>query len=1005
MIPRSRHKAILLLIAMVAITAATAWFTWPITLSYYTDANTIHEDAGTASLRNILWDPPRAFSHPVNSLDNDYEPEISDDGRLLFLVRGKAGDNADIYYCRRDKDGWSIPQPLSSVNTGYDELGPELSPDGRTLYFYSDRHDGLGGYDIWAAHRRQGDALRFDEPVNLGAGINSAYSDYGTALTPDGLSMYVASNRPPEMTSPPPVAPTPLPQTEGQPHSDNYDLYIAELEAGQWKILRPLTAVNTMHNEGSPAVTPSGDFLYFASDRPGGQGGFDLYRTRRVDGRHLPPLPLGASVNTSANELDPTLTAEGFKLLFSSDRTQPERKSEIASGYDLFWTTSREVFSASDQRSKTVPWGLLLRTIVTSLIWMMIALAVLILLWRLAGHLQNKRLSLLAKCVLASLFAHVLLLLLFTIWTVSTGLIDSVRDEGTIHVTLVSAEKSDGLVRQIRGQLTRTPPPPPSIAPSQHAADAPPAATEAIMNETQVAERAIDLPAQPISFESPADSQREMHTVVRTTISDVSADPAPPPKLALLEQNPPVAQAEPTAEPAARPIHKTTRKALEFPTVKSLAKGSTTVVHVTPESVHDSQSLQMSSLIARRDVPDSTPPVRPTDLRADTESTLNLPPPSQLTLPQTGRSSADEVARVTSAKHAIPAMRFDTLPDFTTEGSSKSIRPADVKPNAHQREGAGVSLATNPQWADDGITTTASFLPQSIKEWEPKSLPAVELSLGHLSDSLDSDAVKKTPIDEADRLPALASRVNGLSRMKKHTGSSRAGFDPKERLLGAIHGQVTDAQTGDGIAGAVVRLDLDNRSPLTAATDPNGHYELIPPDLSGFLALSAAADKFVPKSVNIAAAMIRGAALRLDFELDPQHAGIVTLEDPPRVHHLGDDRFEGSVNSRFQKFAEGRTYRVIFSLSPSQLPPHFNQVELEMLVKGVQLNHAMYVNGTRLPRSLNRSPRDGSFGRFATDFDVNLLRPGRNLFRIRANSRGRDIDDFEFVNVRLSLSP
>ena len=56
-----------------------------------------------------------------------------------------------------------------------------------------------------------------------------------------------------------------------------------------------------------------GDFLYFASDRSGGAGGFDLYRSRLIDGRFEPPERLDDSINTSSNELDPALSQGGFR--------------------------------------------------------------------------------------------------------------------------------------------------------------------------------------------------------------------------------------------------------------------------------------------------------------------------------------------------------------------------------------------------------------------------------------------------------------------------------------------------------------------------------------------------------------------------------------------------------------------------------------------------------------------------------------------------------------------
>lgn len=83
---------------------------------------------------------------------------------------------------------------------------------------------------------------------------------------------------------------------------------------------RLLMDVNSPADDLDPAVTPHGDFVYFASDRGGGAGGFDIYRSR-IRGRLLAaPQSLGPEVNSDANEIAPETRMEGFDLFFSSDR-------------------------------------------------------------------------------------------------------------------------------------------------------------------------------------------------------------------------------------------------------------------------------------------------------------------------------------------------------------------------------------------------------------------------------------------------------------------------------------------------------------------------------------------------------------------------------------------------------------------------------------------------------------------------------------------------------------
>ncbi|MCP4246122.1 MAG: hypothetical protein GY778_03650 [bacterium] len=287
---------------------ALVWQQWPRWDRFYTDAETIRRPVADIDPRDVLWQPPVPLGEVVNTSAEDYEPHLSWDGLTLFFVRGKAGQNADIYSARRTPSGWTAPLPLATVNSDYDELGPEPSADGQALYFYSDRSGGLGGYDLWVA-RRRGEAWL--EPANLGPAVNSEYNDYGPALTPGGRVLYFGSNRPQpgDERIPNPRA-WPATVREEQFHR-TYDLFASALTDRGPGQAQPLTALNTPHNEGAPCVSPAGDFLYFSSDREGGQGGFDVYRARRIDGVFRPPVNLEPPVNTGANDLDPGLAALG----------------------------------------------------------------------------------------------------------------------------------------------------------------------------------------------------------------------------------------------------------------------------------------------------------------------------------------------------------------------------------------------------------------------------------------------------------------------------------------------------------------------------------------------------------------------------------------------------------------------------------------------------------------------------------------------------------------------
>ena len=114
--------------------------------------------------------------------------------------------------------------------------------------------------------------------------MNTGFNEYGPAIAPDGATLYFASNQPrPEDISKPDPHAWPATVREDLFNRD-YDLYTASITDKGVGEAQPLSKLNTPYNEGAPAVSLQGDFLYFASDRSGGYGGFDLYRSRRSDG-------------------------------------------------------------------------------------------------------------------------------------------------------------------------------------------------------------------------------------------------------------------------------------------------------------------------------------------------------------------------------------------------------------------------------------------------------------------------------------------------------------------------------------------------------------------------------------------------------------------------------------------------------------------------------------------------------------------------------------------------
>ena len=92
-------------------------------------------------------------------------------------------------------------------------------------------------------------------------------------------------------------------------------------------------------------------------------------------------------------------------------------------------------------------------------------------------------------------------------------------------------------------------------------------------------------------------------------------------------------------------------------------------------------------------------------------------------------------------------------------------------------------------------------------------------------------------------------------------------------------------------------------------------------------------------------------------------------------------------------------------MAATQLSPYYTRAEVTLLAKGVQRRHRIRINGSTLEQRLENTPDDGSFGEFRASFDAGLLRRGLNTIEIIAKPSSSDIDDFEFVNVQILLSP
>ncbi len=170
-------------------------------------------DIYTIERDNLGWGPLHHLPKPINSSYVDEGANISSDGKAMIftsdrpgcvgnfveystLYHGNTMGNMDIFVCLKTDNKWSAPINLGQIiNTPYAERAPYLHPDGKTLYFSSDGHPGLGRLDLFKSVRLREDSwTQWSEPINLGKEINSANDDWGYNVSLKGDSAFFAVN-------------------------------------------------------------------------------------------------------------------------------------------------------------------------------------------------------------------------------------------------------------------------------------------------------------------------------------------------------------------------------------------------------------------------------------------------------------------------------------------------------------------------------------------------------------------------------------------------------------------------------------------------------------------------------------------------------------------------------------------------------------------------------------------------------------------------------------------
>ena len=255
------------------------------------------------------WSPPVSLGPIINTEFDDSGAFISRDGLRLYFNSNRPGGfgGLDIYVSKRATvcDPWGPPENLGpTVNSTANDQTAAISPDGRRLYFASDRPGGFGGLDIYVSTRRnKRDDFAWGPPQNLGSAVNTTQPEFVGSLLrekrPRREVLYFARGAVGER-----------------------DLYVTRRNPGDsFEVAVPIEDINGPFDDARPTVRRDGLEMFFDSNRPGTEGALDIWVTTRARTSHPWSDPVNVtSLNSAALDARPLLSYDGTTIYFHSGR-------------------------------------------------------------------------------------------------------------------------------------------------------------------------------------------------------------------------------------------------------------------------------------------------------------------------------------------------------------------------------------------------------------------------------------------------------------------------------------------------------------------------------------------------------------------------------------------------------------------------------------------------------------------------------------------------------------
>jgi len=264
---------------------------------------------------------PAPMSALLNGNPFQYFPVLTaDEQNIIYTVRMGSSfyDDENIVISAKDANGnWTNPVSISpNINSQFNEGTCTIAADGRMLIFTTcEGRQGYGGCDLYISEK-QGD--EWGVPKNLGPNINSRSWESQPALSADGRKLYFVSDRAGGV--------------------GKRDIWVAEKDnQNNWQKARNLgKSINTSEEEVSPFIHVNGNTLFFASTGYPGFGGYDLYKSEKIDTAWSTPVNLGYPLNTYEDQVSLFVSANGKKGYYSYEKAEGgERRVSLLYSFEF----------------------------------------------------------------------------------------------------------------------------------------------------------------------------------------------------------------------------------------------------------------------------------------------------------------------------------------------------------------------------------------------------------------------------------------------------------------------------------------------------------------------------------------------------------------------------------------------------------------------------------------------------------------------------------------------